>query len=69
MLYEVITHQLDDSQLNTLIMDALKNSPDLQLANARLMQAEAGVDQADSLFDPSLSANAGISRVRRNNFV
>ena len=29
-----------------------------------LVQAEAGVDQADSLFDPSLSANAGITRAR-----
>ncbi len=57
-------HQLNDAQLDSLISEALKNSPDLQLANARLMQAEAGVDQADSLFDPSLSANAGITRAR-----
>lgn len=59
-------HQLDDEQLNTLITEALKSSPDLQLANARLMQAAAGVDQADSLFDPSVNASAGITRLRKS---
>jgi efflux transporter, outer membrane factor (OMF) lipoprotein, NodT family len=53
-----------DQNLNTLINEALKNSPDMQLATARLSQADAQVAAADSLFDPTLNANASMSRSR-----
>ncbi|SIR57385.1 efflux transporter, outer membrane factor (OMF) lipoprotein, NodT family [Aeromonas sp. RU39B] len=53
-----------DTQLNALITEALKSNPDLQLANARLAQAEAGVDASDALLEPVLGANAGLTRVR-----
>lgn len=56
--------QLNDPQLNLLVNEALKHNPDLQLANARLAQAQVAVDQADSLFDPTLNASAGVTRAR-----
>lgn len=59
------TH-LQDPQLNQLIREALQQSPDLQLANARVMQAEAFIDQADSKFEPTMSASAGVTRARQS---
>lgn len=55
---------LDDTQLNQLIAKALKNSPDIQMANANLEKASAFVMSADSKFDPVVSANAGATRSR-----
>lgn len=53
-----------DQDLNALIAESLKNSPDMQLASARLNQANAQVAAADSQFDPTLSADANMSRAR-----
>ncbi|GAA0224663.1 efflux transporter outer membrane subunit [Marinomonas primoryensis] len=55
---------LDDNQLNQLITQALKHSPDIQMANANLQKASAFVMAADSKFDPVVSANAGVTRSR-----
>lgn len=55
---------LEDSQLNQLIAKALKNSPDIQMANANLEKASAFVMSADSKFDPVVSADAGVTRSR-----
>ncbi|WP_133012108.1 efflux transporter outer membrane subunit [Marinomonas flavescens] len=55
---------LEDTQLNELIAQALKHSPDIQLANAKLEKASAFVMAADSKFDPAISANAGATRSR-----
>ncbi len=54
----------NDKNLNALIAESLKNSPDMQLASARMAQANAQVAAADSQFDPSLSADANIRRSR-----
>ncbi len=56
--------KLGDHHLNELITESLKNSPDMQLASARLAQANAQVAAADSQFDPSLTADANIRRSR-----
>lgn len=55
---------MGDPALNQLIDEALKNSPDMQMAMARLNQARASVDAADSLLYPTLSANADMIRAR-----
>ena len=55
---------LGDEQLNQLIEQALKDSPDIQLANAALEKASALVMAADSKFDPQVSANASATRSR-----
>lgn len=56
--------QFGDTQLDRLIDDALANSPDLHLAQARLRQARASRDQAVSSFFPSLTASTGASRTK-----
>ncbi|MCE0495898.1 efflux transporter outer membrane subunit [Vibrio salinus] len=53
-----------DPQLNQLIERALKNSPDIQLANAMLTKASSYVMAADSQFDPTLTADAAARRAR-----
>ncbi|WP_432463061.1 MULTISPECIES: efflux transporter outer membrane subunit [unclassified Agarivorans] len=55
---------LDDPQLERLIKTALKNSPDIQLANAALVNASSMVMAADAQFDPVITADAGVSRAR-----
>ncbi|MFB9135403.1 efflux transporter outer membrane subunit [Vibrio olivae] len=55
---------LDDRQLEQLIDTALVNSPDMQMANASLVNASAMVMAADAQFEPSLSADASIQRAR-----
>lgn len=55
---------LDDAQLNRLIEQALKHSPDIQMANANLEKASSLVMSADSKFDPVVSADAGVTRSR-----
>lgn len=56
-----------DPQLTSLINQALENNPDMPLADARLRQASAFIDQADAQFDPNvdLSASARRSRMSR----
>lgn len=50
-----------DAQLNDLIDEALRDAPDLAAATARLRQAEALVQVADSASKPQVSAHAAIT--------
>ncbi|MEI8635003.1 TolC family protein [Vibrio sp. PP-XX7] len=54
----------NDSQLNQLVQQSLLHSPTLQLAQAKLTQANALVAQADSQFDPTLTAETYMRRSR-----
>ena len=56
--------QFGDAQLDRLIEEALTNSPDIRLAQARLRQARASRDQAISGFFPSVTASTGASRTK-----
>ena len=53
---------LGDPQLDGLIREALKDSPDMQIADARAHQASAAAYAADAARPPPLDASA---RVRR----
>lgn len=55
---------LGDPQLDGLIQEALRDSPDMQVASARAHQAEAAAYAADAARMPTLDASAGISRSR-----
>jgi len=55
---------LNDPQLNALIDSALKNSPDLHAAEARVRQARAGLAGQRSNELPKSSASAGYLRTR-----
>lgn len=55
---------LGDPQLDGLINEALQNSPDMQVASARVHQAEAAAYAADAARMPTLDASAGASRSR-----
>ncbi|WP_313600767.1 efflux transporter outer membrane subunit [Pseudomonas sp.] len=55
---------LGDPQLDGLINEALQNSPDMQVASARVHQAEAAAYAADTARMPTLDASAGVSRSR-----
>lgn len=55
---------LGDTQLDGLIAEALRDSPDMQVASARTHQALATAYAADAARMPTLDANAGISRSR-----
>lgn len=55
---------LGDAQLNALIEDALRNSPDLQAARARLRQARAGLRESHANAMPKLSASFAGVRMR-----
>lgn len=55
---------LGDSQLNALIEEALRSNPDLQVADARARQANAAVLVADAQRQPTLDANANVTRSR-----
>ena len=50
----------DDPQLDALIDEALKGSPDLKVAEARLREAGARSEQAGAALLPSLSASGSI---------
>lgn len=54
--------QLGDAQLDRLIEEALANSPDLHLAQARLRQARASRELAEGGRYPSLSASVNANR-------
>lgn len=56
----------NDSQLNTLIAEALQGTPDLATAQARLKQAEARAIQANAALLPAVSANADYSSMRQS---
>jgi NodT family efflux transporter outer membrane factor (OMF) lipoprotein len=55
---------LNDPQLNALIDTALKNSPDLHAAEARVRQARAGLAGQQSNELPKSSASVGYLRTR-----
>lgn len=55
-----------DAQLNTLIDDALKGAPNLQIAQARLRQAAAVINITDSATGPQLSANASATEEKQS---
>ncbi|UMZ09932.1 efflux transporter outer membrane subunit [Pseudomonas sp. MPFS] len=55
---------LGDSQLDGLIQEALRDSPDMQIASARAHQASAAAYAADAERMPTLDAKAGASRSR-----
>jgi NodT family efflux transporter outer membrane factor (OMF) lipoprotein len=55
---------LGDPQLNTLITEALRDSPDMQIAAARTHQASAQAYAADAERMPTVDADASISRSR-----
>jgi NodT family efflux transporter outer membrane factor (OMF) lipoprotein len=52
----------NNPQLNSLISTALENSPSLQIAEARVAQAEHLAQESDSALWPSLNADASIAR-------
>ena len=56
--------RLGDPQLNSLIGEALRDSPDMQVASARAHQASAAAYAADAERMPTLDASAGVSRSR-----
>ncbi|WP_213875897.1 efflux transporter outer membrane subunit [Pseudomonas sp. dw_358] len=55
---------LGDPQLDGLIREALRDSPDLQIAQARAHQARAQAYAADADRMPTVNAEAGITRAR-----
>lgn len=57
-------NRLGDSQLDSLIQEALQSSPNLQVADARARQASAAVLAADAARQPRLDANASATRSR-----
>ena len=56
--------RLGDTQLNGLIEEALRDSPDMQMAAARAHQAAAAAGAADAARMPTLDAGADVSRSR-----
>ncbi|WP_426149670.1 efflux transporter outer membrane subunit [Pseudomonas sp. DC3000-4b1] len=55
---------LGDRQLDALIDEALRDSPDLQVAAARAHQAMAAANAADADRQPYVAADASVSRSR-----
>ncbi|MFC6337959.1 efflux transporter outer membrane subunit [Pseudomonas sp. CCM 7891] len=55
---------LGDPQLDGLIEEALRDSPDMQVASARAHQAQAAAYAANAARMPTLDASAGVSRSR-----
>ena len=51
-----------DPQLNTLVEEALRDSPNLELAQARLRQAGAAVQGAGAALMPEVTANAVLTQ-------
>lgn len=56
--------RLGDRQLNGLIDEALRDSPDMQIASARAHQASAAAGAADVARMPTLDAEADVTRSR-----
>jgi NodT family efflux transporter outer membrane factor (OMF) lipoprotein len=55
---------LGDPQLNGLISEALRDSPDMQIAEARTHQASAAAYAANASRMPTVDASASVSRSR-----
>jgi len=62
-------HAYRDPQLDTLIAAAIKDSPDVAAANARLHRAQALTQQSRAALVPSVTANAsgGLTKQSYNN--
>jgi NodT family efflux transporter outer membrane factor (OMF) lipoprotein len=58
-------HAYDDPQLDRLIGDALDGSPDLRIAQTRLLQAEAIAKQASAALLPRVDAQGSASELRQ----
>ena len=56
--------RLGDTQLDGLIQEALRDSPDMQIAAARAHQAAAAAGAADAARMPTLDAGADVTRSR-----
>ena len=56
--------RLGDTQLDGLIREALRDSPDMQIAEARAHQAAAAAGAADAARLPTLDAQADVTRSR-----
>ncbi|MEA9977232.1 MULTISPECIES: efflux transporter outer membrane subunit [unclassified Pseudomonas] len=55
---------LGDPQLDSLVTEALRDSPDMQVASARAHQASAAAYAADAQRTPTLDAEGGVTRSR-----
>ncbi len=55
-----------DAQLDGLIVEALAGSPDLKIAEARLREADAAVQQAGASLWPTVTANGAVQPVRES---
>lgn len=55
-----------DPQLNSLIEEALRDSPDLELAQARLHQAGAAVQGAGAALMPEVTGNASFTKEKQS---
>lgn len=55
-----------DAQLDALVSEALRGSPDMALASARLRQAESNAQIAGAALLPQLSANAAATSQRQS---
>ncbi|WP_417071339.1 efflux transporter outer membrane subunit [Niveibacterium terrae] len=56
----------DDPQLDTLIQEALRDSPDMAAASARLRRADALEQVAGAALMPELSANGSVTEQRQS---
>jgi NodT family efflux transporter outer membrane factor (OMF) lipoprotein len=59
---------LNDPQLNELIATALAHSPDVHIAQARLRESRAQLDQQNANALPKISGNAAALRTREPDF-
>ncbi len=59
--------RLKDPVLNELIATALRNSPDMRTARARLQESRARLDISDAAFMPQLNAALGAGRSKAGN--
>jgi multidrug efflux system outer membrane protein len=57
-------HDLNDAQLDQLISQALKDSPSVEVAQARVLQAQAVTDNASANRGMKLDANSSINRTK-----
>ncbi|RZT36677.1 efflux transporter outer membrane subunit [Cupriavidus agavae] len=57
-------HALGDTQLDALIADALKQSPDIDAARARVRQARAGLNSNKANLLPKVGLDAAMLRTR-----
>lgn len=55
-----------DPQLNSLVEEALRDSPDLELARARLHLAGAAVQGANAAMMPEVSGNASFTKAKQS---